>query len=1336
MEIGVTYLEKPEYGRSVDLVAPSEKDVQQMFEHVDGDKSGTVDLMEVQEELCHLWPLMDTIGFRRGFVAADLNNSGQIDLKEFRHLIAFIVWLNEHRHTVQEIEEAFTNGVGEAEFYFGCMRLSFHCDDTEAKFLFEQHCQHLGLVSVAAAHSSAQLEDVQMTFDQFIMWAVRYACVTLKGEAEAETPAQVRARQIAFMSKELESMSGEYGDVHMIDLVSVMTSTKTDFAHANIPAWKQALTKAVGAASECTQLLAAALKNSTERNEGFPQLSQRSLNSIVQMCTRCNYFTGQNITTQGETDGRYFVLRRGRVEVHIDGVGKVGQMEWGQGFGEIGLLLNTKRTATIKCATPCEVYVLERADYETVLSFLPREQRFGPLVLALDKFWQLMTGPDGSKRESVDYKTYLKSHIRTSKTLTAHADVEDFDEDEERAVAQHDWAEDCARYGLKVTECLSKAQYYDAMYQLVELWSGEQQLSYATFLEWLFENICYREGDYYRFHRIGDVEAVGDKFENMREEARSFQEAQEAAAAEVLAAAEEARRAHVEQQKELTRQKLDEEAQKRARRVEAERLLRETDELGAEAAAIARSIAELDAEEMELRRRLDAGELTAEEQAAIRARLDAIAAERLRLKARSDDTQYKVQLASLNGRLTALGVEAADLLRRLNRGDLTAEEEQEIRRQLESIAREREQLLQQRAEMLAEQAQAAADAADAQFALELEVIDRTLNALEEEETELLRRLAEGRLSAEEEKAIRARLAEISAERADLLNLRYRISVTRATAQAEHEQARLAAKIAELKRRLESDGNLREEERLELQHHLKQLGFAAQLSEIQHKLSALDAEETEVLRRLAAGGLSADEEAALRKRLLEVDAERRALIKQQLKVYKAEEAALNGMLGSVLSANEKERIQLRLKALLALTKKATESLRGSPVPGQDGDIEGDLYQLYRPITIHEMDDLSQHRLSTEEIFALRQQGREERRARRRRELHQAAAIKIATSELMQGGSAEALARQQRLARETAAAAREQQWVEFDASRLTPQQQAEWNHLRSMLRASDSFGRGRALAWLGKVMREMDLRDQHSQPYMPKGIPAARSPLVSGAVVLPPGDGLVCAGLNDDARRDGRRRPGGKKQRRLPVTKSNAGMTTARQARATGAVSAPPFMNKPVAVLPAQPPDRGYFSGMTTAGMSVSAARCEIAGNCESTKSKCPARHTATEYTSSLYRQQTGQCTIQLPPLEAVAIPPKIVQSLALRTSLDFEHCPGGTQQHKSAPAALARLRDAQGLAPLPWEAGAAGMLQLDATSRYNIQTRAKKDLITSQSFHERESVPRRHPVALRRFDSAN
>ena len=127
---------------------------------------------------------------------------------------------------------------------------------------------------------------------------------------------------------------------------------------------------------------------------------------------------------------------------------------------------------------------------------------------------------DGSRRESVDYKTYLKAHIRTSKTLMSNADGREFVEDEEREVALEDWTEDCERYKLKVTECLSKAQYYSSMYQLVEIWSDHCKLSYVKFLSWVFENISRWSYDYecYVFRNVDDVEAVGDKFEELKEE--------------------------------------------------------------------------------------------------------------------------------------------------------------------------------------------------------------------------------------------------------------------------------------------------------------------------------------------------------------------------------------------------------------------------------------------------------------------------------------------------------------------------------------------------------------------------------------------------------------------------------------------------------------------------------------------------------------------------------------------------------------------------------------------------------------------------------------------------
>jgi hypothetical protein len=64
----------------------------------------------------------------------------------------------------------------------------------------------------------------------------------------------------------------------------------------------------------------------------------------------------------------------------------------------------------------------------------------------------------------IPLKKCMKNH---SFSLITHFLVpyeqDQFDPDEEREVAMLDWSEDCERYKLKVTDCLSKSQYYSSM---------------------------------------------------------------------------------------------------------------------------------------------------------------------------------------------------------------------------------------------------------------------------------------------------------------------------------------------------------------------------------------------------------------------------------------------------------------------------------------------------------------------------------------------------------------------------------------------------------------------------------------------------------------------------------------------------------------------------------------------------------------------------------------------------------------------------------------------------------------------------------------------------------
>ena len=87
-----------------------------------------------------------------------------------------------------------------------------------------------------------------------------------------------------------------------------------------------------------------------------------------------------------------------------------------------------------------------------------------------------------------------------------------------------------------------------------------------------------------------------------------------------------------------------------------------------------------------------------------------------------------------------------ELLRRLASGDLSAEEEAEIRARLAAIATEREGLLREKGDVLAARHAAQAAQKEKQAAAELEELNRKLTALDDEEAELLRRLAAGDLS--------------------------------------------------------------------------------------------------------------------------------------------------------------------------------------------------------------------------------------------------------------------------------------------------------------------------------------------------------------------------------------------------------------------------------------------------------------------------------------------------------------------------------------------------------------------------------------------------------------
>jgi glucose-6-phosphate 1-dehydrogenase len=76
---------------------------------------------------------------------------------------------------------------------------------------------------------------------------------------------------------------------------------------------------------------------------------------------------GETIVRQGEAGQEMFLISRGEVEV-VDAEGRqLAVLRDGDFFGEVALLLDHPRIATVKALTPCDLFVLERAAFANIL---------------------------------------------------------------------------------------------------------------------------------------------------------------------------------------------------------------------------------------------------------------------------------------------------------------------------------------------------------------------------------------------------------------------------------------------------------------------------------------------------------------------------------------------------------------------------------------------------------------------------------------------------------------------------------------------------------------------------------------------------------------------------------------------------------------------------------------------------------------------------------------------------------------------------------------------------------------------------------------------------------
>lgn len=94
----------------------------------------------------------------------------------------------------------------------------------------------------------------------------------------------------------------------------------------------------------------------------FAPLPPAVLEGVAARLERRSYAAGATVFAQGDHGDEYHLIDAGRAAVAVDGAA-VSELEPGAGFGEIALLHDVTRTATVTALTDLETYVLERDEF-------------------------------------------------------------------------------------------------------------------------------------------------------------------------------------------------------------------------------------------------------------------------------------------------------------------------------------------------------------------------------------------------------------------------------------------------------------------------------------------------------------------------------------------------------------------------------------------------------------------------------------------------------------------------------------------------------------------------------------------------------------------------------------------------------------------------------------------------------------------------------------------------------------------------------------------------------------------------------------------------------------
>jgi len=98
----------------------------------------------------------------------------------------------------------------------------------------------------------------------------------------------------------------------------------------------------------------------------FANLDAKALRQISGLATQIDVKAGKELTREGEHGHEFVIVLEGEAEVRVGGE-VVATRGPGDYFGEIALVANRPRTATVIATTPMKVEVIGRREFQTML---------------------------------------------------------------------------------------------------------------------------------------------------------------------------------------------------------------------------------------------------------------------------------------------------------------------------------------------------------------------------------------------------------------------------------------------------------------------------------------------------------------------------------------------------------------------------------------------------------------------------------------------------------------------------------------------------------------------------------------------------------------------------------------------------------------------------------------------------------------------------------------------------------------------------------------------------------------------------------------------------------